>query len=291
MSLADIIILTLKFSVLLLVFALGLKATIGDATFLFHRPKRLLNALFSMYVAMPLFAVAVALAFDLRPTVKFALVALSIAPIPPVLPQKALQAGGRHSYAFGLLVAGSLLSIVLVPIAMELFQVIFGIPLQMTSLSVAVVVLTSVLAPLAAGIALHSIAPSLADRIATPVALVATILLVAGLVPVLIAQAGELLSLMEGRTVAALAAFSAVGLFVGHTLGGPRFEDRSVLALYTSARHSGVPVAIAQANFPQQPELLAALLLALLIAAIVAAPYLNWIKRQKSDRPVATGLG
>lgn len=291
MSLTAIIVLTLKLSIALSVFALGMKETLSDATFLFRRPEKLLNALVSMYVAMPLFAVTLALAFDLPQAVKIALVALSVSPIPPILPGKALRAGGRESYAIGLLVAGSLLSIILVPLAMELFQVVFNIPLQMTPRAVAGVVISSVLLPLAAGMAVRSLAPAFADRFASPISIAGAVLLVAAFVPVLISQGGQIVSLLGGGTFAALAAFAVTGLFIGHVLGGPKFEERTVLALYSSARHPGVALAIAQANFPQQRIAIAAILLALLIAAGVSAPYMNWVRHHKPGEPTHTGRG
>ena len=291
MSLTAIIVLTLKLSIALSVFALGTKETLSDATFLFRRPEKLLNALVSMYIAMPLFAVTLALAFDFPQAVKIALVALSVSPIPPILPGKALRAGGRESYAIGLLVAGSLLSIILVPLAMELFQVVFNTPLQMTPRAVAGVVMSSVLLPLAAGMAVRSLAPGFAERIGSPISITATVLLVAAFVPVLISQGGQLLALVSGGTFAALAAFAVFGLFIGHILGGPRFEERTVLAFYSSARHPGVALAIAQANFPQQRVAMAAILLALLIAAVVSLPYLNWVRHHKPGEPTHTGRG
>ena len=281
MSLTAIIVLTLKFSIALSVLSLGLKATLSDALFLFGRPEKLLNSLVSMYIAMPLFAVTVALLFDLTPAVKIALVMMSISPIPPILPGKALRTGGRECYAIGLLVAGSLLSIILIPLALELFQVVFNIPLQMTPRTVALIVLESVLAPLAAGIAVHAFWPAFADRVAGPVAKVGTVLLLAASVPVFIEQSQDMISLIGNGTFAAFGAFALLGLLIGHILGGPRFEDRPVLALYSSARHPGVAVAIAQANFPQQRIALAAIALALIIAAILSLPYMNWIKHHK----------
>jgi BASS family bile acid:Na+ symporter len=291
MSLTAIIILTLKFSIALSVFSLGLKATLSDATFLFGRPEKLLNSLISMYVAMPIFAVIVALLFDLSPAVKIALVVLSISPIPPILPSKALRTGGRECYAIGLLVAGSLLSIILIPLALELFQVVFNIPLQMAPRSVAIVVLASVLAPLAAGIAFRAFWPDFADRVATPVAIGATILLFAASLPVLIAQRQDLLALIGNGTFAALGAFALVGLAIGHLLGGPRFEDRTVLALYSAARHPGMAVAITQTNFPQQRVAIAAIVLALLLAAILSLPYVHWAKHHKPGEPSHPGRG
>jgi BASS family bile acid:Na+ symporter len=291
MSTTAIIVLTLKFSIALSVFSLGMKERLSDATFLFRRPDKLLNALVSMYIAMPLFAVTVALAFDLPPAAKIALVAFSVSPIPPILPRKALRAGGHESYAIGLLVAGSLLSIILVPLAMELFQVIFNIPLRMTAPAVAGVVLSSVLVPLAVGIAVRELAPAIAERLAAPAAIAAFVLLFVACIPILVARGSELLSLLTRDTFVALAAFAVVGLLIGHMLGGPRFEERTVLAFYTSARHPGVAVAIAQANFPQQRAAILAILLALLVSAVVSFPYMNWAKHHKPGQPTESGRG
>ena len=69
-----------------------------------------------MNVVMPLVAVGLVVAFDLPLPVKIALVALAISPVPPLLPNKEATAGGRVSYAIGLLVALALFSIVIVPI-------------------------------------------------------------------------------------------------------------------------------------------------------------------------------
>ena len=242
-----------------------------------------------MYMAMPLFAVVVAQAFDLPPAVKIALVAFSVSPIPPLVPNKALIGGGRQSYAIGLLVAGSVLSIILVPLAMELFQVVFGMPLQMTPQSVAALVLMSVLGPLAAGIC----APRRRARVCRARRGTARSAVDGSLGPVL--RAGpdlrmEAFGLLIGNgTFAAFAAFAVVGLFIGHMLGGPRFEDREVLALYTSARHPAVALAIAQANFPEQRLALAAILLLLVISAILSVPYVLWARRRISGHHSTPG--
>jgi bile acid:Na+ symporter, BASS family len=58
------------------------------AVHLFRRPGQLVRGLVAMNLLMPMFAVALAVMFDLNPAVKIALVALSVSPIPPVLPKK-----------------------------------------------------------------------------------------------------------------------------------------------------------------------------------------------------------
>ena len=153
-----IILLVLEASIILSVFAIGLKATFADGTFLFRRPGHLIRALVSMNVLMPLTALAVGAPFDLHPAVKIALVVIAVSPTPPVLPKKALKAGGTEAYPIGLLVAMAALSIVVIPLSMETFERIAGVPLVMPASSVATLVLTTILAPLLAGIAVQTVA-------------------------------------------------------------------------------------------------------------------------------------
>jgi BASS family bile acid:Na+ symporter len=291
MNLAELIVLALKTSIVLIQFGLGLEATREDVTYLFKRPGPLLKSLFSMDVAMPMFVVVLVLAFKgLHPAVKVALVTLAVAPIPPILPKKTVKVGGKPSYALGLLVAAGLFSIVFIPLAMELFERVFQIPLQMSLMAVAPLVLIGVLVPLAAGMAVHRFAPGLAERLARPVSLVATLLLVSAFLAMLFAARQAIASLIGNGTLTAIAAFVLAGITFGHLLGGPESANRAVLALSTASRHPGVALAIADANFPQERKLvLAALLLYLIVNAIVTIPYQISMKRRHSK--VASAVG
>ena len=110
----------------------------------------------------------------------------------------------------------------------------------------------TVLAPLVVGIAVRSLAAAFAARIARPVSLVSTVLLIASALPVLFTAWPTIVSLTGDGTIVARAAFVLIGLAVGHLLGGPDPEDRTVLALSTASRHPGVALAIAHATFPDQ---------------------------------------
>ena len=68
-----------------------------------------------MFIIMPVFAVILAYKLSLRPALEIAFVALAVSPVPPVLPRKALAAGGSRSYVLGLFVAAAIASIVFVP--------------------------------------------------------------------------------------------------------------------------------------------------------------------------------
>jgi len=282
MDLATFISLGLKTSIFLTVFGLALQTTLEAALCLFRRPSGLARSLLSMDVIMPLFAAGLAAVFNLHPAVKIALITLAVSPVPPVLPKKQVKAGGRGSYAIGLLVAAAVVAIVFTPLAVDLLGKAFDRPAQISVATIAQLVLTTVLLPLAAGIAVHHLAPALADRIARPISLVAAVLLSASALPVVFTAWPAIMSLIGNGTVLAIAAFVVVGLAAGHLLGGPVPEDRTVLAFSTASRHPGIALAIASANFPGQKLVPAAVLLYLIVNAVVSIPYVKWRKQGHS---------
>src|SRR4029434_11204356 len=98
MNLADLTMLAVRVSIVLTVFAFALKASPQDAIYLFRRPRQLARSLLSMIVVMPVFAAVLIAAFDLHPAVKVAIGALSVSPLPPVLPKTELMAGGQEAH-------------------------------------------------------------------------------------------------------------------------------------------------------------------------------------------------
>jgi BASS family bile acid:Na+ symporter len=279
MSAAVGIALAVKGSLALTVFSVGLHSTPSDTTYLLRHRALLARSIVSMNVVMPALALWLAIAFDLLPAAKVALVALAMSPVPPFLPNKVTKAGARGSYTIGLLVAESVLSIVLVPATVWLFGVFFAVPFHVSPATVAKVVGTSVLVPLALGIFSRRIAPEAAARAVKPMTIIATIVLVTSMIPILVTSWPAVRSLIGNGTLAAIVAMTGIGLVVGHVLGGPVRDDRTVLALATSSRHPAVAIAIASAGFPAEKVVEAAVLLNLLVGAIASAPYVTWSKR------------
>jgi len=271
MGLQSLILLVLKASIVLTVFALGLQATFADATFLFRRPRLLIRGFLSMSVIMPALALLLVLTFHLNPAVKIALVALSVSPVPPIFPKNALKAGGKEDYTIGLLVATVVLAIVAIPIAMEVFQWVTGVPLYMSALSVASKVFTTVLAPLLGGMVVRGVASSFADRVAKPIGTLAGVLLILGVLPVLFVAMRTILPFLADGALLSLTVFALIGYFVGYSFGGPDPEHRSVLSLATASRHPGLALAIAHANFPEQKLVGPFILLYLIVSAVVTA--------------------
>ena len=283
MSLQTLILFVLKASILLNVFAIGLKAGVHDATYMFRRPGKLAKALLAMNILMPLFAVVFVLTFHLPHAVEVALVALAVSPVPPILPRKLRKAGATESDTIGLLVAVGILAIVFVPAAMEILERVFHVPLRMTFASVAALVFITVILPLALGIAVHTIAPVLAEHLVNPIAKIAIIALLLSAAVILFASAPAIWELVGNGTLVAIAGFIFGGLLIGHFVGGPKPENRAGLAMATASRHPGIAIALAVANFPEEKLAISAVLLYLLVNALVSIPYHILTKRKTQE--------
>jgi BASS family bile acid:Na+ symporter len=286
MTLQQLVMLGLQASIILTVFGLGLRARVHDLAYLLRRPALLVRSLLAMLVFMPMVAITIHRLFELRASVEIVLVALAFSPVPPLLPGKERKAGGQSGYALGLMAVASLLAIVTVPASAWLLGRATGQPYHMPPAAIARVVLQMILAPLAAGIAARAAAPVFAQRLVRPLSLASTLLLVVGVLAILASALPAVLSLIGGGTLLALAAFVAIGLGIGHWLGGPRPEDATVLALSTASRHPAIALALAKVNFPNEPFLGAAILLYLLVVAAVTLPYVRR-RRQVATRAAA----
>jgi BASS family bile acid:Na+ symporter len=267
---------------LLLVIALGLEAETRDGAALLRQPARLLKSLVAMLVVMPVVASVLAYAFRLDPAVKVALVALALSPVPPFVPQRNIKAGAEPSYTIGLLALSAMISVLYVPFALMLLERVFDIPLDISLRHIVLPIGWSVCLPLTVGMLVKRASPRLATRIAGPMARAATLLLLAGLLPVVAVSLLRVLPLIGKGTLAALAALSVTGLAAGHALGGSAPRERLTLALATSARHPGVAMAIARVNFPDQPLVLPAVVLYVLVNAIVSILYVKRTRTQVS---------
>jgi len=288
MTSAAFIRLTVEVSLALTVLDIGSRGQPGDATWLFRRPALLGRSIISMYVVMPLFALATAYAFNLHQAVKIALVALAVSPVPPILPNKQIKAGGSKSYAIGLLVAASVLAIAFVPSVVWLTATVLNVEARLLPRVVGSVLGKSVLLPLLLGLMIRRSAPQVADRVTKPLALVATIALVVAAIAILVHGWNAMMSLIGNGTLLAIIITAGVGLFTGHTLGGPVESERTVLALATSLRHPAIAIAVGQAAFPDLELVPAAVLLSFLVATGISMPYKWWIDRATQGRLLAS---
>jgi BASS family bile acid:Na+ symporter len=272
-TLQQLISLGIQGSMALMVFCVGLHARFEDISYLLRRPGLLVRSLLAMNVIMPAVAVAVSFWLDVDHALKVALIALSVAPVPPILPGTQLKAGGRESYVVGLLATVALVSIFFVPAAAELIGRIFGQEVRTEPSAIALVVLTSILAPLLAGVVVGRLAPKLAAVLARPLSLLATAVLVVAFLPVLLKIWPAIVASFGNFTFVTIVAFCAIGLLFGHALGGPDREDRTVLALATASRHPAVALAVVHNTGELLTPVLGIVLVALIVGAVLGAVY------------------
>ena len=230
MNVKQLALLVFQISLLSTVLVFGLKATLTDLRYLISRPGLLTRSLAAVFVVMPALAVALDRCFNFPPAVEIAIVALAISPLPPVLPAREAKAGAHQSYGLGLMVLLALLSIGIVPLAAEILGVLFGRRYDVAPGGIAVVILTTVLAPLAVGVVIHAVAPRVAERVVKPITLAAKVMVPLAALALLIIAAPALWRLITNGTILAIVVFLAVGFAVGHTLGGPEPDHAAVLA-------------------------------------------------------------
>jgi BASS family bile acid:Na+ symporter len=278
MDSALLIRIAIVISVMLIVIALCLRCSPADTAYLLHRPSLLVRSLLSMNVIMPLIALWLVSSFDFKTPVKVALVALAISPLPPFLPGKRLKLTS-HGYIYGIVVTAAVCSVVLVPVTASLLSAHFHTQ-HVGAIKVFLVVVITVLAPLIIGLFIQRIRPTQAPGLATILYKVGMGLLILACIPVLILEWPTIRSLLGDGTVVAVTVLSGLGLLVGHLLGGPDPENRTVLALATASRHPGVALVAGISASAQAPRLVtAAVLLAFVVSVVVSAPYAAWRKR------------
>jgi len=284
MTIQDAVLLGMEASIMMSVFAIGLDTSFGEASYLFRRPRGLLRSVISMHLIMPLFAIATALLLPLTGPVKLALIALSVSPVPAGFPKTAVRMGGTEAYGIGLLVVAAVMAVVLVPVEIELIGPIFGVEIHMSVSVIAGLMITAIVAPLMAGMAVRMVLPQLAASLERPLIFVADGALALTGVVIAVAAWPQVMTLVGNGTIAVFAGFVLAALVTGHYFGGPNPTDRTVLAVATAMRHPGVAVAIAAANFPGQSLPAAAVLLYMLVSGVVIVPYAYWRRHHRTAR-------
>ena len=276
---SEIILPLLKYVVAAIVLAMGLMAAPADATWLWRRPRLLLRSLLAMYVLVPGIAFLMATWLPLSSAVKAALLVLAVSAGAPLLARKVRRLDG-DAYALSLVATTSLLAIVVVPAWVALLARHFGVSGELPVPAVAALVGKAFLLPFLAGMAARGLLPSLAGRVAPWLFRIAGLVLLGMALGLLIEQ-WRLLVALPGVAFVSLVAFLGLALAIGHGLGGPDPEERSVLATACATRHVGIAALVAAA-YPG-PAVAAIVAGYLAASALVTMPYLRWRRAEVSS--------
>jgi BASS family bile acid:Na+ symporter len=266
-------------SIVLIVVSIGMHVPQGTALRFLKDPAPASKAMLAMFVAMPLFTLLVTWLLPLEPPVRIALLALSLSPMPPILPRKEAKEGASMDFAIGIQVAAMVTALVAAPLFAWLFGQVFGrsVPFQIGPMLQ--VLLLTVGGPLAVGILVKRFAPDFAIAWRDRIGKAGTLLLAVGVLVILAATWHGIWGAVGNGTLLAILLMTGFALVVGHLLGGPEPGNRSALATATASRHPGVAIALGSMADPAHFQaILGAVLLYLLAGAAFSLPYSRWAK-------------
>jgi BASS family bile acid:Na+ symporter len=284
-ALRDILLLAILVSLIAMEVDLGLNATLDDLLYVLRRPRLLAKALLAVSVIVPVGAAILVALFPLTPVARGGIILMAVSSVPPMAPERSLKAGGEKCYTYGLYTALVLLSVLIVPLSVEIMSGIYGVDVPLRPRQVLIEVVERVLLPVAVGFLIRRFAPDFARRLAPFVGRFATWLLLLALVPLLVALWPAILGLIGNGTILAMALVIAVALAGGHLLGGPQPENRGALAMMAATRHPGIALMIAGAAGYRDKHVTAAIVAVVLVGMLVAIPYQRWLKRRTPHAP------
>ena len=281
MDAADVVKIVLMVGIMLTVISVGLRSRPADTLLLLRNPKLGIRAMVSMFVVMPVFVIGLTWMLPVMDQAAHAaLIALSVSPMPPILPRREAKVGAGGDYAVGLQVLASVFSIITAPVfiwlagRLEDIATVFDVDAMLRVLAV------TIGAPLASGILIARLWPR-AAALSAPLARASLVLLATGGAVALFAEASEIAAHIGHGVFLVTAAIVLFGLLAGHLLGGPDAGNRGALALATSARHPGLAIALSTANFPHDKQaIVATVLLFLLTNLLLTLPYALWRQRR-----------
>ena len=267
-----------------LMLAIGVNHSFEQMISLWRRPALLLRSLLAVIVLIPLVVGILLWLFDLPLAVATGLAVLAAAPGAPLTTKRAQMAGGDPTYTASLQLSLALLAVVVTPLILAIFYALFELATErVTPFKVALQVAEVTFLPVIIGLLIQRFAPKLAKAIGKPVQVIANVLfiLLFVLIVVILIIAPDLRAMLNlgGLPIAAILIMVAVGITIGHLLGGPPRQQRSALAIACIARNIGLALYIAGlSDYGQQ--FIPTLLTYMILGALLAVPYAIWNKRQ-----------
>ena len=250
---------------------------------MWQRPALMVRGLFSVLIAVPVLAVAIARGFELPRAAQIGIVLMAISPGAPVALRRSLVAGGHRVFAPCLQISVILLAVFSMPMLIALLNHVYAGHAVVEPWQVAQQVFIVQVLPLGLGMALRRTHAAFAEyltqklvRINTGLIAIVTVLIVINIWEVTV-NAGF-------RSILAIVLTTGAALAIGHMLGGPEPATRTATAIISAARNPGLALLVATLNNAPS-EIIAIILAYLLISALAIAPYIRW--RQSVDKKLS----
>lgn len=264
----------------LVVIAIGVSARPGDTLLLIRKPQLGIRAMLAMFILVPAFVLLLTWLFPLALPLRAALLALAVSPMPPIILQQEIEAGGDADYSVGLQILGTGFSILVVPIMLIVIEAVFGVTGDFDPFAMSRILLVSVALPLGVGMLLGRLLPGWRRLISLWAGRIGNAALLIAAIAVLFLIWPDMLRLIGGGVLLLTSLITTFALAVGHWLGGPDEGNRGALAVACAARHPAVAIALSTAIFPAYSTPIVAVVELFLIAnIIITIPYMRWRRR------------
>jgi len=264
----------LNVAIVLIISALGLRARPTDILLMVRNPIIGGRALFSMFVFMPACTLLMTWSLPLEPAIRASLLALSVAPLAPILTKAATNPETEGDFMLSLQIFSALATIMAVPIMLFVAERIFNFETQYPIGEIIWVITKQIGIPLAIGITLSRFIGEKSERIAFWIDRLGTITLIIGMVMILYFVLPNIWGMMVNGRLLSVIAFTGLVLLGSYLFGGPKKGIRDNLIMAGAQRHPGIAYVIATVALPAEEEpIIAVIVLFILFGTIATLPY------------------
>jgi BASS family bile acid:Na+ symporter len=234
--------------VVLVMFSIGLRVSGSELMDVMRGRTILIRTLVANCVLIPAIGLLLVYVFPVTRDAMIGLLLLAAIPGTPIAMQFTKQIQSRLAFAAGMTAVLSLVSIVMTPLAVEVFpQAAKGN--ERPILSLVSVIFTFIALPLVAGLAVARRAPGIARRMVMPLLILATLIFFFVMWETRLIRRQALVSIAGHGTILAIVLLFLSSLLIGWMIGGD-LDMRRVLATSTSMRNVVIVLYIARYCFP-----------------------------------------
>ena len=269
--------------VLTTMFSMGLSLRLVQILNSLRTVRLVALSLAANFVLVPFWTYLITKVVPVNHSLTIALLLLGTCSGAPMLPKLVEFARGNLAQSVGLMVLLMAGTIVYVPIVLPLL--VPGI--QAHSGSIAKLLFSTMLPPLAGGLVLRAYRKDFATQLQSVMRGASNVALALVIIVVLVDKSSSVASTHSLRIIVAGALLLTVSFGFGFALGGPSADSRKVVALGTSARNMSAAFLVAVENFRQSEVLTMLTVLALLSLLLQIPTAIAWgrlVPRQNANR-------
>jgi len=259
--------------------SVGLSLTVRQILGPLRNARLFISSLVACYILVPLIAIVVARLFALDEPLRFGLVLFSMAAGAEAGPKLAGFAKANVAFAVGLLVALLCISVLFIPLVLNLL-----LPsAHIATGKLLIKLLLGVALPLSLGLFLKARYDAMADRLSPYAHKTSTIFMALMTIGIIGLNIKEIAGLFGSGTIGAVIVFIAASIFAGYLLGGPGRDNRWTLGFMSGGRNASISLVIANQVF-SDPKVLLMITVTVVLQLALILPLSIYLGRRTAHR-------